>query len=341
MLCHNHTWCLHDSDIPDGAQAWFRPLIAHSWSTHKVYFPKYERSFSKAYHALTSEHLRQKTMDLKTCQIQLKTLVQAISQGEVGPRIFKIETTGPDGRKTYHAHKIFDCRGWASLEKAPGGFQKFLGLEIEFENGHGVTEAILKDARVQQIDGYRFFYVLPLSEKTLLVEDTYYSLNPKLNQEAIRDRIMDYAKSHFGGSFRILRTETGCLPIPTNPPNFKPIPFLTPDGNGDPPNQIQTMGATGRSFHPVTGYTLPSILKQLCSIKSNTSPKFLNLLNRMLFYAGKEDERYKVLEKFYLLPEETIFRFYGGSLRPQDWFRILSGRPPVPVLSAIRSLFRN
>jgi lycopene beta-cyclase len=44
-----------------------------------------------------------------------------------------------------------------------------------------------------------------------------------------------------------------------------------------------------------------------------------------------------VLERFYRLPEPLVHRFYAGRLTFLDRARILSGRPPVPVLRAARS----
>jgi lycopene beta-cyclase len=47
-----------------------------------------------------------------------------------------------------------------------------------------------------------------------------------------------------------------------------------------------------------------------------------------------------VLEHFYRLPEALIERFYADRLSALDRLRILSGRPPVPLLEAVRCAFR-
>ena len=59
------------------------------------------------------------------------------------------------------------------------GFQKFLGLELEFEAAARARAPLLMDATVPQLGGFRFFYVLPLSPTRLLVEDTRFSLDPR------------------------------------------------------------------------------------------------------------------------------------------------------------------
>jgi len=65
---------------------------------------------------------------------------------------------------------------------------------------------------------------------------------------------------------------------------------------------------------------------------------FYRRLGRMLLGVGKAEERYKVFERFYRLPAPLIERFYAGRSTSGDRMRVLCGRPPVPVLGAIRAL---
>ena len=58
----------------------------------------------------------------------------------------------------------------------------------------------------------------------------------------------------------------------------------------------------------------------------------------MLFDAARPEERYRVFERFYRLREPLVERFYAGRPTRADKLRILSGKPPVPVLAAIRAL---
>jgi len=61
-------------------------------------------------------------------------------------------------------------------------------------------------------------------------------------------------------------------------------------------------------------------------------------LNRMLFRAARPDQRYRVLERFYRLPQPLIERFYAGETTLADKARILSGKPPVPIGAALTCL---
>jgi lycopene beta-cyclase len=44
------------------------------------------------------------------------------------------------------------------------------------------------------------------------------------------------------------------------------------------------------------------------------------------------------MQRFYGLPEDLIARFYAGKLTLTDRLRILSGKPPVPVLAALQAI---
>ena len=61
----------------------------------------------------------------------------------------------------------------------------------------------------------------------------------------------------------------------------------------------------------------------------------------MLFRAAEPDRGYQVLERFYRLNPALIARFYAAESTRTDQLRILSGRPPVPIGRAMRSLARR
>jgi lycopene beta-cyclase len=111
-------------------------------------------------------------------------------------------------------------------------------------------------------------------------------------------------------------------------------------------------------FHATTGYSLPEAVRladavaaapdlrgpALCALTRERSRRtwrhgrFFRLLNRMLYRAARPEQRYRVLEHFYRLPEPLVARFYAGRPTLRDKLRILSGRPPVPLGRALRAL---
>jgi lycopene beta-cyclase len=203
------------------------------------------------------------------------------------------------------------------------------------------------DGTVDQIDGYRFIYQLPLSPTDLLVEDTYYSSSPVLAEDILRRRISEVAGSH-GVAREIIAEERGVLPV-------------VMDGDvaslwiGEP---VVKLGVQGGFFHPTTSYSLPDAVANAALLVEQRDPctralypvfrqraeqlweqrSFFRLLNRMLFRAAEPGKAYRVLEHFYRLPPTLISRFYGARLTALDKVRILSGRPPVPLGRAITAL---
>ncbi len=205
------------------------------------------------------------------------------------------------------------------------------------------------DATVPQHDGYRFVYVLPFSETRLLVEDTYYADGGDLDIAVLRGHLADYAARAGWGEGRLLREEHGILPIALG----GDIEALVASAGGMP-----TVGLAHALFHPTTGYSLPDAVHvaDLVSRAPDVSPEglsrlldaharniwadraYFRMLNRLLFQAGRPEERYRILEHFHRLPDDLVARFYAARLDFGDKFRILAGRPPVPVFSALRVL---
>ncbi len=320
QLCGEHTWSFHHGDVPEECWVWLSPLVSKKWSSYEVFFPKYHRKFDSPYYSIKSQDLAQKITEQFPQSIQLHSMASA-DQAD------------------------FVTSGWPAQGNTDHyGYQKFVGLEIQTEKPHGLKAPILKDVRVPQVDGYRFIYVLPFSETELLIEDTYYSNSPKLDEEHIHREIRNYANQQGWKISRVLRSEKGSLPLDLYGSNktYKPL----------------AIGAAAGLAHPVTGYTLPIVLQQIQSLLDAPEPKlelwtkqisvkneklskpyaYYRLLNRMLFKAAQPTDRYKVLERFYTLSEGLIQRFYGGRTTLRDEIRILIGKPPVPVLKAVRLL---
>ena len=213
------------------------------------------------------------------------------------------------------------------------GFQKFFGLEIAFERAHSLGDPILMDASVEQPDGFRFFYVLPLGASRLLVEDTRFSLEPRMSAEAARTAALAYA-SRFGRILRVLREEHGVLPMPWKSTHEAP--------QGSP----LVGGYRGGWFNPATGYSMPAAIRlalhiadraphsvfddafaRLCR-EHEKQARFGERLNWLLFHGFQPHEMWRVFERFYRLPDALIHRFYAMQLSRANRARILLGRPP-------------
>ena len=324
----NHTWCFHSADIQAPERVFVEPFVVQRFPGYEVNFPELSRSLTEPYSAVSSDALHDVVTGLARrggLELRLGTRARRIEPG-------RVELA--DG-EVLEARVVIDSRGPEQFDReAAIGFQKFVGLELEIEAGSGPTLPTLMDARVPQSDGFRFFYVLPLAVDRLLVEDTYFSDGPELDDAAIEAEIMAYARSRGVSVRRIIRSERGVLPLPSQVTLRAPIV----------PGLLRG-GYQGGWFHPTTGYSFPLAVRlaatvarvpieELCervtalAAREAHQQRYATLLNRMLFQAFAPEQRFHVLERFYRLPAPTVRRFYALTLTSGDRARILCGRPP-------------
>ncbi len=332
-MTENRTWSFHGADISEENRKFLNDLIVHQWPGYEVRFQSSTRRLTTEYATMTPERL-QRELIRAGVDIQFSCSVT-----EVGEEFI----VTADGRKHF-----FDCvidgRG-LQPSQVRMGYQKFVGLIIRFTKPHGLTLPILMDAKVPQLDGFRFFYCLPISERVLLVEDTRYSERSELNHKELVEEIKNYVDLQGWQIETVLKSESGVLPIPLR--------------QAQVPSSSLQLGMQGSFFHPVTGYSLPDSVRLADRISSSPHinkhfvqdvikkyreeqafrKKFYLLLNRMMFLAAKDTERRKIFEHFYGLPSRTIERFYAGSTSFVDGIRILSGKPPVAIVPAVRAMF--
>jgi lycopene beta-cyclase len=268
-----------------------------------------------------------------------------VEVADVGPHQVRLA----DG-STIDADLVIDGRGDLGGGHFTIAYQKFLGLRLELEREHRLEGPILMDATVEQRDGFRFVYTLPFTERCVLVEDTRYSDTATLDRDELREEIDRYAT---GKGWRVTeagREESGVLPI-----------FLAGDIEGfwdAGPAGVPRSGMRAALVNATTGYSLPEAVRladetaALPRLDSETlypavrarstelwrKDGFFRLLNRLLFRAADPDRRWSVMQRFYRLPEPLIHRFYAGRLTGWDRFRILFGKPPVPIGRALKCM---
>ncbi|SEQ33319.1 lycopene beta-cyclase [Rosenbergiella nectarea] len=334
----NHTWSFHRDDLTDSQFAWIQPYIGYRWSGYDVRFPKLHRTLGGGYFTLTSEQLAAQLAESLSGQIMTGSPVKALSEHSV-----KLE----DGREIF-AHAIIDGRGFRQDKSMAIGVQAFVGQVWQLTAPHGLTRPILMDATVDQQQGYRFVYTLPLTDDQLLIEDTHYIDHADLSLDRGRNNISEYAEDQGWQLATLLREERGNLPI-TLAGKF------TRFWSGQP---IAASGLRGNLYHATTGYSLPhavALADEIADMSCVTSSclrlltyhfsrqswrkqRFFRLLNRMLFLAGPATQRWEVMQRFYRLKAPLITRFYAGQLTLWDKLRLVSGKPPVPVIAAIKAI---
>lgn len=333
----NHIWSFFDGDVATQDRWLIDPFIAHRWPQgHAVHFPGLDRKLDTPYQSVTSVHFSESLCRLLGDRLVTNADITILSRDGVALA---------DGRR-FAAKAVIDCRAAADLSVLQCGWQKFVGHTLRLPRPHGIDGPVIMDATVDQHDGYRFVYLLPWDDRTIFVEDTYYSNSPDLDVPLIEGRIAAYAADKGWGDAEIVHREQGVLPVVHGGDFDRYWP------KDDP---VARAGVAAGLFQPMTGYSLPDaarfaawIVKQsLDDLPTETRAYaakrwkeggYYRLLGKMLFGAAEPDQRWRIFQRFYGLSPDLIQRFYAGRSTAYDRFRILCGRPPVPIRSAMRTL---
>ena len=326
----NHTWCFHADDVPDAMRPVVAPLVVRRWPSYDVAFPRLRRQIGVPYAAVTSRRFRE-VVGTRLKEAPGSALYTGVSARRLGAREAELD----DGR-TLAATLVIDARGPEHAPPGPAGYQKFVGLELALSRPHRLARPRVMDATIPQIGGFRFFYSLPLTEDRLLLEDTYFADDPKLDRRAVRARVLARADELGLEVAGIDREEAGVLPMPW----AGDAPVIPG------PDEPLRAGYRGGWFHPATGYSFP-LAARLAYFVAARPPgavvgdelirlarlhrrqtRYCHLLNRLVFGLFAPEQRHHVFERFYRMPEATIRRFYASKLTAGDRARIIVGRPP-------------
>lgn len=336
----NHIWSFFDPDVPSEHRWLVDPFVTARWDAYDVRFPARQRTLPTKYNSASSELLHEVMRErLRPDQYRLGTGIAEVAPDHV------VLASG----EVLAATGVIDARGPGAAAGLDLGWQKFVGRVYRFAEPHGLVRPIVMDATVDQSEGYRFVYTLPLSDTRLLVEDTYYSLSPALDVGLLRARIDAYLGAHDWLPADLESEETGVLPVAKGG-NVDALWNSEPD--------VPKMGLRAGLFHPTTGYSLPDAVRAALLVAKQPDlssatlrrtlyaearhlwrqRRFYRILAQMLFEAASPQDRYKVLQHFYRIDADAIARFYAGTSTLVDKMHILSGRPPVPIRAALAAI---
>ena len=328
------TWSFFAPDVAPDQLDWLRPLLRHQWPAYEVRFPGFRR-----------------VVPTGVCTMSGPALGQALAGVS---RAADIATVAPD-RLTLadgtclEARAVLDGRGARPSAAFRCGWQKFLGQELRLTRPHGLRHPILMDATVEQLDGFRFIYILPFGPDRLLVEDTRYSDTSLLSPTLAREEIAAYIDAQGWSVAEMFAEEQGVLPVILD----GDIDAFWAESGPVPP-----IGMRAGLFHPVTGYSLPAAvaladtlarvlpgrpdaLRRMIEQRGRDAWRgqaFYRVLNRMLFLAGGAEDRWRIFARFFHLPQPLIERFFAGRSTALDRMRLMTGKPPVPFFSALRCI---
>lgn len=341
MLGGNHRWSWFDSDLDAAGRALLASFPTAAWAGYDVRFPAHARTLSARYNSLASADF-DATLRRELGQDTIRTAARVAALDAGGITL--------EGGERIAARAVVDCRDNLPGATLEGGWQVFMGRHLRTAGPHGLARPVVMDADVAQHGAYRFVYVLPLGPDELFVEDTYYADSPVLDREALSARIDRYCAAQ-GWTGDAVGGETGVLPVITGGD------FAAWQA-GNAIDGVARAGAGGGFVHPLTSYTLPFAVRTAQAIAAHAdlqgadladllardarrhwrATAYYRLLGRMLFGAALPDERYRVFERFYRLPQDLIERFYAARSTPFDKARVLIGRPPVSISRAAVAL---
>ena len=337
----NHRWSWFASDL-DEAGTQLMDLFPHMrWDDgYNVRFPAFERRLRTGYRSLFSGDFDRSLRAFLPAEAVLegRTVIALDAGGVIFGNGDRVE-----------ADAVIDCRGASAPPHLTCGWQVFYGRHVRTSCPHGVQRPTIMDARVSQHGAYRFVYILPLTPDELFVEDTYYADEPALDLPEFKARVDRYCTRH-DCEGDLLHEESGILPVITGGDfaAFQAEQLL---------EGVACAGARAGFTHPLTSYTLPLAVRtavEIARCDDLSGPSlaallekrargywratgFYRLLGAMLFAAAPE-ERYRIFERFYRLPESLVERFYAGDATGMDKARIVCGKPPLKLGEAFRAL---
>lgn len=242
---------------------------------------------------------------------------------------------------SYKGQWIFSSLPYVSPRRYPYHYllQHFMGWVIETDRpAFDPQKAVLMDFRIPQQGDTRFCYVLPLNDRSALVEYTLFSPEV-LADHAYETVLKAYLKDLAGiNHYRILEKEFGVIPM-TN------MPFPTQTGQ-----HMVHIGTAGGNTKASTGYTFVRIQRQVEKIVRQ-----LENTGRPVPLTQPSNWRYRWMDRIFLnvlakhrYPADRIFTlffqhnhpvsvldFLDEQAHPMQDLRIISSLPLLPFLRAL------
>jgi lycopene beta-cyclase len=242
----DRTWCYWSGrDHP------FQAAVRQSWHRWRIVTSEHDverGSRSVAYRCVPADAFYDMALERIGRSPNVKLLrgvsVEAFSHIDGG-----VAAHTKDGQIT--AQHVFDSRPRSDAPTPSGEIhwlQHFVGLEVETERSvFNPSVATLMDFRVMDGDDIRFMYVLPLNERTALVEDTFFGGEVRPEGEYV-ESIGRYLGERYGvDGWRELHRERGAIPMSTIPPQ-RPAS-----------DRVTNIGVRAGLARPATGYAFLAI----------------------------------------------------------------------------------
>jgi lycopene beta-cyclase len=347
----NNTWGFQT--LGD-TEPWLNSVITKTWNSFDVRFPKTDRTVAIRHSVIRSVDFHKGITNHLGDGVRLGCEVRKISDNEV-------ETTNG---QFLRAPLVVDATGIHQDQvqknrffEAPCAWMKYIGFDLKLNKPHGLKIPVLMDARVPQMDGFRYFSIIPLDDLNLIVQECYLSSNPDLNLQRIKRSIFAYGERN-GWSMQslsqpLVHKEQAAVPLPLQ--TF-PADHILHDAEkiaieGEDfvnRNPIQVSAAQGW-YHSCSGQAVSDAVRVAEFIASRsrlrTGPvraelrhfrkdwvenqRFYRTFNRLVFQAVEPSLRHVAFDRLMGLKEDVIGRFQAGLSTKADAAKVLGIKPPV------------
>lgn len=293
----------------DCEKAWIKPFITASWDKHHVRFKKMEKIITNPYHLIDSKKLHE------------------VVSNKLGSDL-KLNNKIPLELALQESAFVIDTRNECHYKKM--GYKKVLTLEIELEEDHNLIFPVVVDEIIEKKEIYRNISYFPLTNRSILLKDQWYSDNKKLELDEMRSSLLSTIKDKNWKIKKVIREEHAVVAVPTTSPTFHQegrvislaglFPETTASSIQSITKLIDEMVSTSFRYGE-----LREIVSKFRKSEEHTQ-NFFRTLNRQLI----EEKKDSVIEKIYNQPYSLIERFSKGNLNFFDRSRIvLSGIIPI------------
>ncbi|MEX1113952.1 MAG: lycopene cyclase family protein [Akkermansiaceae bacterium] len=327
----DRTWCTWSVQSHP-----FVDCVSHRWPEWTVGSGKktvVRRSVRFPYQHIPSAALYHKA---RTLLAQAPSVTWALGRSVIGlketPELVQVDLS--DGN-SIEVRQVYDSRP-PEIKTIDGWRQIFYGLEIRCpQSSWNPERVVLMDFQQADENGVRFFYVLPLSSDTFLVEDTW--LCPPGKTPDFSDvEILSYASKKMGGpEWKILKRENGIIPM-----------FEIPRASTG--RRITPIGTRGGAVRSSSGYAFTRIQQEADAIAAAypnhpTADKgafFLRMMDAIFLNAVDHhpehlpDYMHRIFQN--VIPERLI-RFMESCPSTLDCLAVMKALPLRPFLIAMMS----
>ncbi len=333
------TWCFWNQDHR------FMELTHHTWKTLQVVSNGEvfkERLTNFGYHCIRSEQYRRHILERARQAEQITLLETRIHDfGEQNDRAI-VHTAKGNFVAEWVFQSVLKPDSFHQAVVDSSLIQHFKGWEIETDRElFDPATARLMDFDTEQEGGLTFFYVLPFSQKTALVEYTIFS-EQMLEENRYDSALGHYLQQRYGlgsNDYNILRSEAGAIPM-----EDRKVP-------GFYNRRTLNIGTVGGITKPTTGYTFTrahqhsrEIVRALAAGRNPApwpgSPYRFRVYDIMLLYLLKHEtdiSRHIFHELFNKNSIELLLRFLDEETKFTEELGIFSKLPYAPFF---RSIYR-